>query len=404
MIRNLFFIFFVILLTIKESAAQNDPFTRSLTKDIKNSIEIEKEIFKDNKNIIKKPNVDLVLSENLDKYILKATALSILNKLSEKFFIKKERENLDKIDIGNIPTKHLIKSTDTLESIAKEYGFTVDELKIANGIISNRDELNVGNYLILPKRYHVVKKGDTLKSIAKTYNIDPAQLAAFNNLKSKENILIRERLQLPFFIYYNNIDQSLAEIAKKFDRTVNELRTLNKYSNKVKNINKDEIVKIPIYVNVIKDYQNLNTTSIYDFNINPNNRAIIEIYDKQFMINEGSKLGNKGGVVVSIQKDMIIVLENNKEFIFQINAPINSQRNFNSPIKNSEVVLPNSGANNPPPGSGNEVPPNNGANNPPPGSGNEVPTNNGANNPPPGSGNEVPPNNRAPGAPGAPAK
>lgn len=334
MIKNLFFIFFVILLTIRESAAQNDPFTRSLTKDIKENIGIEKETFKDDKIIIKKPNVDLVLSENLDKYILKGTALSILNKVSEKFFIKKERENLDRIDIGNIPTKHLIKSTDTLESIAKEYGFTIDELKIANGIISNRDELNVGNYLILPKRYHIVKKGDTLKSIAKTYNIDPAQLAAFNNLKSKENILIRERLQLPFFIYYNNIDQSLAEIAKKFDRTVNELRTLNKYSNKVKSINKDEIVKIPIYVNIIKDYQNLNTNSINDYKINPNNRAIIEINDKQFMINEGSRLGNKGGVIVSIQKDMMIVLENNKEFIFGINAPINSPRSFFSPSVN----------------------------------------------------------------------
>jgi len=339
MIRNLFYIILLVLLTVNNSIAQRDPFTRSLTREniLKNQ---DEEIIQDKTIFAEKPtetflrkrssnpnilNVDPILDEDLDKYILKGTALSPLSKISEKSFIKKERQGLNKIDLGNIPTVHVIQSGDSLESIAKEYGFTVAELKIANGVISSRDTLIVGNYLTLPNRYHLVKKGETLNSIAKVYNIDAGQLAAFNNLKEKENILLREKLQLPFFIFYNNKPQSLNDIAKQFDRTVAELKTINQFS-KTDVINKDQIVKIPIYVNVARDYQNLNVKSIHDYKINSNNMAIVAVDNKQFMVNEGSRLGNKKGIIVSIQKNMMIVLENSNEFIFEINTPINPRK------------------------------------------------------------------------------
>jgi len=339
MIRNLFYIILLVLLTVNNSIAQRDPFTRSLTREniSKNQ---DEEIIQDKTIFAEKPtetflrkrssnpnilNVDPILDEDLDKYILKGTALSPLSKISEKSFIKKERQGLNKIDLGNIPTVHVIQSGDSLESIAKEYGFTVAELKIANGVISSRDTLIVGNYLTLPNRYHLVKKGETLNSIAKVYNIDAGQLAAFNNLKEKENILLREKLQLPFFIFHNNKQQSLNDIAKQFDRTVAELKTINQFS-KTDVINKDQIVKIPIYVNVARDYQNLNVKSIHDYKINSNNMAIVAVDNKQFMVNEGSRLGNKKGIIVSIQKNMMIVLENSNEFIFEINTPINPRK------------------------------------------------------------------------------
>jgi LysM repeat protein len=336
---------------ISKSIAQGDPFTRSLTRESISKNQSE-EIIQDKTIFTEKPtetflrkrssnqnilNIDPILDEDLDKYILKGTALSQLNKISEKDFVKKERQGLNKIDFGNIPTFHLIQSGDSLESIAKEYGFTVAELKIANGVISSRDTLIVGNYLTLPNRYHLVKKGETLNSIAKIYNINAGQLAAFNNLKEKENILLREKLQLPFFIFYNNKPQSLNDIAKQFDRTVSELKTINQFS-KIDIINKDQVVKIPIYVNVARDYQNLNVKSIHDYKINSNNMAIVSIDNKQFMVNEGSRLGNKKGIIVSIQKNMMIVLENNNEFIFEINTPINPRKveMTNNPIQKME--------------------------------------------------------------------
>jgi hypothetical protein len=54
--------------------------------------------------------------------------------------------------------------------------------------------------------------------------------------------------------------------------------------------------------------------------------AIVAVDNKQFMVNEGSRLGNKKGIIVSIQKNMMIVLENSNEFIFEINTPINPRK------------------------------------------------------------------------------
>ena len=53
------------------------------------------------------------------------------------------------------------------------------------------------------------------------------------------------------------------------------------------------------------------------------------------MVNEGSRLGNKKGIIVSIQKNMMIVLENSNEFIFEINTPINPRKVVmtNNPIQ-----------------------------------------------------------------------
>jgi LysM repeat protein len=361
MIKNLLYIVLFVLLTINNSIAQNDPFTRILTRESISKNQGEKNIQdkaifsgestgsftrkkSSNPNIL---NVDPILDEDLDRYVLKGTALSALSKNNEKSFIKKERQSLNKIDLGNVPTIHVIQSGDTLESIAKEYGFTVAELKIANGVISNRDTLIVGNHLSLPNRYHLVKKGETLNSIAKVYNINPAQLAAFNNLKEKENILSREKLQLPFFIFYNDKPQGLKDIAKQFDRTVAELKSMNQF-DKIDVIDKDQIVKIPIYVNVSKDYQNLNVKSIYDYKINSNNMAIVAVDNKQFMVNEGSRLGNKKGVIVSIQKNMMVVLENSNEFIFEINTPINPRKvamTNGSVQKNDQDNMDNDSAN-----------------------------------------------------------
>ena len=40
------------------------------------------------------------------------------------------------------------------------------------------------------------------------------------------------------------------------------------------------------------------------------------------MVREGDRIGNKEGVIVSIQKNMMIVLEDNIEYQFYINTPI----------------------------------------------------------------------------------
>ncbi len=58
-----------------------------------------------------------------------------------------------------------------------------------------------------------------------------------------------------------------------------------------------------------------------NYKINSNNMAIVAVGNKEIMVREGDKLGNKNGVIVSIEKNRMIVLQDNNEFIFEINAP-----------------------------------------------------------------------------------
>ncbi len=85
------------------------------------------------------------------------------------------------------------------------------------------------------------------------------------------------------------------------------------------------MLKIPIYANRNIDYSTLDKKSINDFVIDTKNLAIIEIAGSQFMVREGGNIGNKDGVIVSIETNKMIVLEDNIEFEFFINTPIVGQ-------------------------------------------------------------------------------
>ena len=71
---------------------------------------------------------------------------------------------------------YTVQKGDTLYSIANKYGLTVNELKKLNNLTS--DNLSVGQSLIVEKlpsestdiNTYIVKSGDTLYSIAKKFN------------------------------------------------------------------------------------------------------------------------------------------------------------------------------------------------------------------------------------------
>ena len=81
---------------------------------------------------------------------------------------------------------YIVKSGDTLYSIAKRYNTTVDELKKINNLSSNM--LSIGQQLLIPstENYitYYVKSGDNLYSIARTYNTTVDQIKKLNNLTS----------------------------------------------------------------------------------------------------------------------------------------------------------------------------------------------------------------------------
>ncbi len=93
---------------------------------------------------------------------------------------------------------YVVKKTDTLNSIAKLFGVSVNTIVWANDL-SNR-KVSEGQVLtILPVSgtRHTIKKGDTLKSIAGAYSADLQELALFNGLSEESDLSIGETLIVP---------------------------------------------------------------------------------------------------------------------------------------------------------------------------------------------------------------
>ena len=154
---------------------------------------------------------------------------------------------------------YVVKSGDSLWSIANRYGITVDQLKVANGLTNYL--LQVGQVLTIPKQstespsesnnIYIVKAGDSLWSIANRYETTVAILKQLNGLSS-DNLSIGQKLYLPNqgsvekpdnVSYVVKSGDSLYTIARKYNTTVNDLMTLNNLKTSLLSIG--QILKIP---------------------------------------------------------------------------------------------------------------------------------------------------------------
>ncbi|MCX8041920.1 MAG: LysM peptidoglycan-binding domain-containing protein, partial [Thermodesulfobacteriaceae bacterium] len=105
---------------------------------------------------------------------------------------------------------HTVKKGETLESIAKSYNTTVEEIKKLNNLKTNR--LKIGQKLVVESRErakespkerssqnfisHTVKKGETLERIAKTYGVTVEEIKEANRLK-KNQIQVGQKILIP---------------------------------------------------------------------------------------------------------------------------------------------------------------------------------------------------------------
>jgi LysM repeat protein len=97
-------------------------------------------------------------------------------------------------------TEYTVKKNDTLYSLAQKYNVSVEQLKEANGLTS--DKILAGQQLLVPDRpmaespgMHIVEKGDTLYSLAMKHGITVAQLKEQNELAS-DQINIGQKLSV----------------------------------------------------------------------------------------------------------------------------------------------------------------------------------------------------------------
>ena len=170
-----------------------------------------------------------------------------------------------------------VKSGDTLYSIAGKYNTTVDKLKAYNNLTSNN--LTIGSSLKIPtsssnteetnsnvKTYKVVS-GDSLYSIAKKYNTTVDKIKSLNNLES--NILsIGQILKLPndtntssTKTYKVVSGDNLYSIAKKYNTTVDKIKSLNNLESNTLSIG--QILKLPSNTSSAKTYKVVSGDSLY---------------------------------------------------------------------------------------------------------------------------------------------
>ncbi len=137
---------------------------------------------------------------------------------------------------------YVVKKGDSLWSIAKKYGISVDELKSLNNLNSNL--LSIGQTLkisgepITNNDIYIVKRGDSLYSIASRYGISVDVLRNYNNLTSN-NLSVGQQLYIPtgqdasdligtdYDTYIVKSGDTLFSIANAYNTSVNNIRDIN---------------------------------------------------------------------------------------------------------------------------------------------------------------------------------
>lgn len=95
-------------------------------------------------------------------------------------------------------TDYVVKSGDTMESIAAQFGISAQTLKWANN--STSDAAQEGATLTVPRTdgvVYTVKDGDTVASLADKYKVDTERIVLYNDLVADEALAAGKRLVLP---------------------------------------------------------------------------------------------------------------------------------------------------------------------------------------------------------------
>lgn len=142
-------------------------------------------------------------------------------------------------------SQYVVKKGDTLYSIARAYGLSVQQLMTANKL-TNANVIKIGQVLTIPTTTYTVKAGDTLTKIAGAHGITLQQLLSVNAISNPNLIKIGQILKIPaktssttptkpttptLLKYTVKKGDTLYGIAKKYGVTVQKIVSANKLTN-----------------------------------------------------------------------------------------------------------------------------------------------------------------------------
>ncbi|MCC6177113.1 MAG: peptidoglycan DD-metalloendopeptidase family protein [Chloroflexi bacterium] len=108
-------------------------------------------------------------------------------------------------------TVYVVQKGDTLFSIARRHGVTVDAILWANKL-NNPDVVKLGQKLTIPPatgKLHVVQDGDTLEGLAQSYGVSKAGIVAVNGLSDDATLNAGDRLLVPVAVHAPTVDPAL---------------------------------------------------------------------------------------------------------------------------------------------------------------------------------------------------
>ena len=175
---------------------------------------------------------------------------------------------------------YVVKAGDTLYGIARKYGVSVDELKVQNNLTSNT--LTIGMTLVIPEvesvdtpdeNIYVVKSGDTLYSIANKYGMTVNELKNLNNLTSDilsigQQLTVKNESASTLDTYTVKSGDTLYSIANKYGMSVSDLKSLNNLTSDILSIG--QVLKV--------------SNSDEDSSSTPSNTYVVKLGDTLYSI------------------------------------------------------------------------------------------------------------------------
>lgn len=128
--------------------------------------------------------------------------------------------------------KYVVKENDTMFGIAKSFNVTVNDLLVANDLVTPL--IYPGQILLIPKENqeefvkHLVKDNETIEDIAGKYDVSPYEIGKLNDF-GKIKLANNQIIKIPTKVgsYQISPQDTLDDVLSKTKRSTRHLMVLN---------------------------------------------------------------------------------------------------------------------------------------------------------------------------------